>query len=166
LLSGATPVDGPEDPLLGSRTVRRLKILLLIALLGAPVIPVSAPPAAADHRPGPCSLDRGDDESVHHWVKRLIRCATNRWEVPGGARKAICIARHESGLDPKASSPSGDYLGLFQHSAVHWPDRYEAWTRRVWDLDRRARNGRTNTIVTMRIVNAHGWGPWKGVDGC
>jgi hypothetical protein len=26
-------------------------------------------------------------------------------------------------------------------------------------------NGRTNAVVTMRMVNAEGWGPWAGV-GC
>ena len=103
---------------------------------------------------------------MRRWVKRLIRCAANRWEGPGGARKAICIARHESGLYPMAESPGGHYLGLFQHSAAYWPDRYDNWTRRIWELDARAKNGRTNTIVTIRMVNGHGWGPWKGVDGC
>jgi hypothetical protein len=57
-------------------------------------------------------------------------------------------------------------VGLFQHSADAWPDRYDAWTRKAWQLDPRARNGRTNTIVTIRMVNANGWGPWRGAGGC
>ena len=141
---------------------RLLAILLAVTL----TVPVTATPAPATERPGPCALQRQDGETVRRWARRLIRCAEQRWPVPGGARKAICIARHESGLDPKAESAGGAYLGLFQHSANHWPDRYEEWTRRAWELDPRAKNGRTNAVVTIRMVNARGWGPWRGVDGC
>ena len=99
-------------------------------------------------------------------MKDLIRCAAKRWEVHGGAAKAICIARVESGLNPKSTSSDGTYLGLFRHSADAWPDRYDAWTRRAWQLDPRALNGRTNAIVTIRMVSANGWGPWSGVGDC
>lgn len=99
-------------------------------------------------------------------MKRLIRCAVRRWDVPGGAEKAICVARRESGLNPKAvSEPEGLYVGLFQHSAEMWPDRYETWTRPRWELRTGALNGRTNAIVAIRMVNANGWDPWEG-EGC
>lgn len=135
---------------------------LVLALLGA------AAPAVADHRPGPCALDRREGESIRHYAKRLIRCATDEWPVRGGAEKAICIADAESHLNPKAEARSADgtYLGLFQHSADAWPDRYRAWTKRRWELDDRALNGRTNAIVTIRMVSANGWGPWRGVGDC
>lgn len=84
----------------------------------------------------------------------------------GGATKAICIADVESGLNPDARSAGGTYLGLFQHSAELWPDRYDTWTRRAWELDESALSGRTNTIVTIRMVNANGWGSWAGVGDC
>jgi hypothetical protein len=60
---------------------------------------------------------------------------------------------------------SGEFLGLFQHSAEAWPDRYEEWTRPSWQLSENALNGRRNAVVTIRMVNANGWGPWEGV-GC
>ena len=141
---------------------RLLAILLTVAL----TVPVGAVSAPAGHRPGPCSLDRVEGETARQWVKRVIRCAERRWEVPGGATKAICIAKAESGLNPKAVSEDGSYLGLFQHAAEAWPDRYREWTRRVWELDERALNGRTNTIVTIRMVNANGWGSWAAVGDC
>jgi hypothetical protein len=137
-------------------------LLLSFAVLGllAPSMPVSA------GETGPCDLVRREGDTVRQLSKRLIRCAADRWAVPGGAAKAICIARAESDLDPEAESASGDYLGLFQHSADAWPDRYREWTRPSWGLDESALSGRTNAIVTIRMVNANGWGPWSGVDGC
>jgi hypothetical protein len=123
-------------------------------------------PAHAVGRRGPCDLPRADGEALRSFSRRLIRCAADRWEVPGGARRAICIADAESGLNPRARSKGGEYLGLFQHRADAWPERYETWTRPAWGLDESALSGRTNAIVTMRMVNASGWGPWEGVDDC
>lgn len=139
---------------------RALVATILTALL---VLPGGT--AAADHV-GPCALHREVGEGTRHFVKRLIRCSTTRWVVPGGSVKAICIARRESRLDPTVvSKPEGLYVGLFQHSAELWPDRYSEWAKPGWKLRPRALNARTNTIVTIRMVNAHGWGPWRG-PGC
>lgn len=121
--------------------------------------------AAAPRVPGPCALVREDGEAIQDFSIRLIRCAADRWPVPGDAEKAICIAQRESGLIPTASSPTGMYVGLFQHSAAEWPDRYAEWTRPVWQLKESPLNGRTNAIVTMRIANAEGWAAWAGA-GC
>jgi hypothetical protein len=137
-----------------------------IGLVAALLLAAAPSPAPAETRSGPCAIQRQDGQTVGGWVKDLIRCAAKRWDIPGGAAKAICIARAESGLNPKSTSSGGQYLGLFQHSADAWPDRYDAWTRKAWQLDPRARNGRTNTIVTIRMVNANGWGPWRGAGGC
>ena len=127
---------------------------------------VSATPAAAGQASGPCDLQRQDEEIVRSYVKRLIRCAVDRWEVPGDARRAICVAVVESDLDPRATSAGGDYLGLYQHGADLWPDRYDTWTRPAWGLDESALSGRTNAIVTIRMVNDGGWGPWAHVGDC
>jgi hypothetical protein len=141
--------------------------LLAVALAIGAIAPLGVARAdEGDERPGPCPIVRAEDQGVQDWVRDLIRCAERRWEVPGGAEKAICIAQAESGLDPKAVSEDGTYVGLFQHSAAAWPDRYEEWTRRAWALDERPLNGRTNVIVTIRMVNAGGWGPWEGVGDC
>lgn len=141
----------------------------------ATLVIASGPAARAngEHRldsgpPGPCALARMSDETVQDLSARMITCATEIWHVPGGADRAICIATRESRLNPRASSPHGGYLGLFQHSAKYWPSRYDAWTRPAWDLRRTAFSARTNVIVTVRMVHSigrwltAGWPP----DGC
>lgn len=86
--------------------------------------------------------------------------------VPGGSTRAICIARRESGLDPSATSePTGQYRGLYQHDRDYWSWRYDTYTLPAWELSRRALSGRTNAIVTIRMVvkagtwRAAGWPP-------
>ena len=160
----ATAARAEPVALLGSTLVRApIRTLVSVAVLAAVLAP--RVPAAAGET-GPCPLEQRDGETVRQLSKRFIRCAADRWAVPGGADKAICIARVESDLDPEAVSAGGDYLGLFQHSADAWPDRYEQWTRESWGLDESALSGRTDAIVTIRMVNANGWGPWSGVDDC
>ena len=130
--------------------------------------PAGASPANAGREPrvaGPCALVRADGETIQDFSIRLIQCAVDRWPVPGDAEKAICIAQRESGLNPAATSPTGEYVGLFQHSAADWPNRYAEWTRPSWQLKENPLNGRTNAIVTMRIANAEGWAAWAGA-GC
>jgi hypothetical protein len=127
---------------------------------------LSIPPLAAAHdRPGPCDLHRQADESVRQHSKELIRCSAKRWEVPEGARKAICIADRESGLDPAAISRNRLYRGLFQHHKGYWRERYEEYTLRTWSLNRHALNGRTAAIVSIRMASDVGWGAWRG-KGC
>ena len=73
--------------------------------------------------------------------------------VPGGTQRAICIAKRESGLDPAATSePTGEYRGLYQHDRDFWPARYDRYTAPVWELSPSALNGRSNAIVTIRMV--------------
>jgi hypothetical protein len=137
----------------------RLAVLLIgIAIVGATFTPT---PASAHHEPGPCDLHRLTDETVEHFSTRQIRCAVRRFgPVPGGGRTAVCIARRESGLIPDATSLTAQYLGLYQHAAVYWDDRYVRWTRKAWELPESALEGRTNAVVTIRMVaDAGGWRP-------
>jgi hypothetical protein len=142
-----------------SRVHRAALMGLTLALLT-----VLAPTAHADHRLGPCDIHLQPGETVVHHSKELIRCAVAKWNVRGGAARAICIAKRESGLIPTAESSGGDYLGLFQHMASAWPDRYDSWTWPGWNLKDDALNGRTNTVVTIRMVHDGGWGPWGALD--
>lgn len=138
------------------------KTVAAVAVVAAALTLAGTPARAAGRtaaESGPCPLTRGPDETVRAFSKRLIRCAATRWDVPGGANRAVCIARHESGLRPKAESSGGDYLGLFQHSARYWPVRYTDWTWAGWHLKDNALSGRTNAIVTIRMV--HGIGGWR-----
>jgi hypothetical protein len=138
---------------------------MLIPVLALALL-APAGPALAHHGEGPCDIHRREDEGVAGHMKRIIRCAVERWDVEGGASKAICIADAESALNPESTGAQGAYLGLYQHSAKAWPDRYDAWTRRAWELDDDALSGRTNAIVTIRMVSENGWGPWSGVGDC
>lgn len=131
--------------------VATLPLLIAVTATASPIVsPVS----------GPCDLARRSSESTQHVSRRRIACAVDRFgPVGGGAPRAICIAKRESGLDPSAKSATGKYLGLYQHSATMWPDRFKRWTQRSWALSRRALNGRSNSIVTIRMV--HALGGWK-----
>jgi hypothetical protein len=149
------------------RRNRRIRVAAAVGLSLLAATPATAGPinATLPVVPGPCALARTDGEAIQDFSIRLITCATTRWPVEGGAEKAICIAERESGLIPTASSQTGKYVGLYQHSAADWPLRYEEWTRPVWQLKDNPYNGRTNAIVTMRIANAEGWAAWAGA-GC
>ena len=136
-----------------------------VALIATVVIWAGPTRVRASSVTGPCYITARAGETVKHRMKRIIRCAVDRWSVPGGSTKAICVANRESHLNPHASSATGKYLGLFQHAATAWPGRYAKWTRPEWQLRRSALNGRTNAIVTIRMVHSDGWGPWKGA-GC
>ncbi len=138
---------------------------LALSLLAATPASASLPRTTTPPAPGPCALVRSVGEAIQDFSIRIITCAADKWPVEGGADKAICIARRESGLIPTASSATGMYVGLFQHSAADWPNRYAQWTRPSWQLKENPYNGRTNAIVTMRMSNAQGWGAWAGV-GC
>lgn len=89
-------------------------------------------------------------------VKRLIRCAARHWGSPGGAAKALDVARCESGFRTDAYNPSG-YAGVYQQAVRYWPDRADKWGF----PDRSAYNGRANVIVSIRMANsADGWRIW------
>jgi hypothetical protein len=138
---------------------------LALSLLAATPASARLPRTTTTPTPGPCALVRSVGEVIQDFSIRIITCAADKWPVEGGADKAICIARRESGLIPTASSPTGMYVGLFQHSAADWPRRFDQWTRPSWQLKENPYNGRTNAIVTMRMANAQGWGAWAGA-GC
>ena len=130
---------------------------------------VAMAPTHAKPGVGPCDLTAKSGESVAHLMRRRITCSVDRFgPVGGGAARAICIAKRESGLDPRAESATGEYLGLFQQSSTMWPGRYKAWTRTSWQLSKNAKNGRSNALVTIRMV--HAAGGWKNagwrVKGC
>jgi hypothetical protein len=126
------------------------------AAIVAAVLLALSTPASAHHRVGPCDVHRRDGETARSHSTRLIRCAVAEWEV----------AEAESRLNPRAESEDGAYVGLFQHSAAAWPDRFAEWTEPEWQLDERPTSGRTNAIVTIRMVNANGWGSWSGIGDC
>jgi len=120
----------------------RVTAIILTLLLGF------ATPAVALE--GPCKkLD----------VPSTIRCAVDRWPVPGGKAKALDVAWCESRYDPKATT--GKYHGVFQigySEWYSWLDRFpvmrDTWVRGIF-------HGRSNVLVAIRTVHRmHSWKPW------
>jgi len=139
-------------------TAIRSARLLIAALLTCTTILLLPTARTADARPRSeissrfCAIDwrRGDPA-----VRRLIRCAEERWSVPGGAAKAVQVATCESGLEPDAYA-SGN-AGVYQHATRYWPGRAQTWGFRGWSVY----NGRANVIVTLRMVHRVGWDAWS-----
>ena len=148
------------------RSRRSVVVIVASALILPAFLPTTAP---AGDTPGPCALHADDGDPVTDLMKRTIRCGVRRFgPVPGGAARAICIAKRESGLDPSATSSTGKYRGLFQHARKYWDRRYDTFTRKAWELPERALHGRTNAIVTIRMVRSYETWPDAGwtVKGC
>ena len=56
---------------------------------------------------------------------------------PGRRREGDLHRGARERSDPvRPAPPTGQYLGLFQHSAEAWPDRYDEWTQPYWELKR------------------------------
>lgn len=90
-------------------------------------------------------------------VKRLIRCSAHHWGVPGGATKALSIARRESRFHPGAYNAYSGASGIYQHLRRYWPGRASTWGFSGWS----AFNARANIMVTMRWVHRlRSWHPW------
>ena len=89
-------------------------------------------------------------------AEALIRCAVERWPVPGGAEKALSVARCESGLWYRSGAGS-QYVGIFQHSVYYWPERAAAFGFAGFD----PLNGRANIMVAIQYAHEHGWGAWS-----
>lgn len=107
-------------------------------------------------------MDRG--KWTDHEVKATIRCATDHYQVAGGTRKALCVARHESGFEATANNTRSTALGVYQVLVDTWSGWHghlrSRWWHRGWELSHSRLNARANVIVSIRIAHAGGWGPW------
>lgn len=99
--------------------------------------------------------------------ERLIRCAARHWKVPGGAERALEIARCESGhnLYPRAFLEGS--AGVFQHQSRYWAARAAKYlSTPLWGIDT-ARisvwNAWANVVVAFKMAMDKdiGWGPWS-----
>lgn len=95
-----------------------------------------------------------------HGVKKIIACAAKRYQVPGGAERALAIAECESSFDPRAKT--GTHVGLYQHRLSLWPARWRKYAKPL-GLPRDPYNPLTNAVVTMRMATDLdiGWTPWS-----
>lgn len=144
------------------------------AILVSIIVVVSLPSLARADR-GPCDEDRFHvrprmgHELVGRKVRGLIRCAEDRWDVPGGAPKAIAVAECESGLWPWAHGNGN--LGIFQQREPYWVGRARTYLERSWFSAHRweriltvpqgAYLARANVLVSIRMAHRGGWGPWS-----
>ena len=122
------------------------------------IVPASNAQAAtlgARRHQVPAKICNYDWRKGTYQIRRLIRCAAHRWDVPGGADMALYVANRESKFHPNAYNPSG-CAGIYQHMLRYWPGRAAAYGFRGWS----AFNARANIIVTMQMVHRAGWGPW------
>ncbi len=83
---------------------------------------------------------------------KVIRQIKRGWG--GNDNKAIRVADCESGLNPKAASPGGTYLGLWQFSKATWSD-YDGP-----GSDPRDVNAFRQTQVAYRLFQDRRWAPW------
>jgi hypothetical protein len=125
--------------------VAALAIPMLLALPGSP--------ASASGRVNDWVCDYRWRAGTHQ-VRQLIRCAAERWPVPGGPAKALSVARCESGFDPRAYA-SGN-AGVYQQRVAYWAGRASQWGFPGASVY----NGRANIIVSVRMAHASGWDAW------
>ena len=94
----------------------------------------------------------GSAESTTVDRAKVIRQLSRAWD--GNDRKAIRVADCESSLNPKATSPGGKYLGLWQFSKATWKDYGGPGD------DPRDVNAFRQTEVAWRLFQDRRWDPW------
>ena len=85
-------------------------------------------------------------------ITKVKRQIVRAWG--GNDRKAIRVAECESSLNPKATSPDGKYLGLWQFSKATWQDYGGPGD------DPREVNAFRQTEVAYRLFQDRRWDPW------
>lgn len=94
-------------------------------------------------------------------IKMTLACTTKRWTPSGGLNKVYSVFGCESGFNEYADNPYSSAAGIGQALAstwASWKDRFAEFMRR-WDLHGSVYNGRSNSILSVRVA-AGGWGPW------
>jgi hypothetical protein len=134
-------------------TTRWRRGVLVAALALSTLFALPVGPASAGTRVKAWVCDYRWHDSTYQ-VKQLIRCAAHRWHVPGGADKALSVARCESHFNPEAYGAGN--AGVFQQNLAYWPER--AITFGFPGAS--AYNARANVIVSVRMAHRNGWGPW------
>lgn len=140
--------------------MRTLRSLLVVATLvgGATALNPSAEAKVRDTQQF-CRTSDGNGWSPKD-VRQAIRCAVSRWTVPGGASKAVSIARCESHFNPHARL--GQFSGVFQQGSSWWRGRFRHYNpHHGYKLSRSIWNARSNVIVSIRMMHAVGLSPWS-----
>ena len=100
-------------------------------------------------------------------VVRTIRCFANKFGVD--VSKALYVADRESHYNEWAYNDGGcggsDCGGLFQHHMAYWSSRadyFPDWQRWLNINSDCWCNPRIQSLVTTKMVQKSGWGPWGG----
>ena len=100
---------------------------------------------------------------VHRRVLWILKCATDRWAVPGGYAQMVAIATRESGpyTWPWAYNPSGS-SGVLQIIVSTWDSWWTAFGDRVriHRLVDNPFNARSNILLGVWAASAYGAGAW------
>jgi hypothetical protein len=109
-----------------------------------------------------CRTSEGNGWSSRD-VRQAIRCAVEHWNVPGGKRKALSVARCESGFDPHNTTSLSSAKGVYQFLDGTWAAvrRHYQDLRRRWNMARSVFNARANVVLAIRYAHAGGWSPWS-----
>lgn len=122
----------------------------LDALVSRAVEGTSTSGVPARSLPDPCA------DVVHSAIRSLIACEATLWNVPGGAARALAVARCESRFETAAFNPSGcdgaGCLGVFQQSLQYWRMRAAEYGY----PGRPATDPRANVVVSMRMAADRG----------
>lgn len=104
--------------------------------------------------PTPRACNQGPDR----WTRAEIRCAIRR-TFPRDPETALCIAWHESRLDPRAVGRLGE-RGLLQLHPVHRRWLGARWGR-MFDPVENLRAGRD-----LYRMSGYSWAPWTTAQAC
>jgi hypothetical protein len=145
--------------------VKLRKILVLAATVGILAVATTQAEAINIRRCSFQGLDNGTWTTRE--VKRTITCTANRFQV--SVEKALYIANRESGYNEWAYNDGGcggwDCGGVFQHHMLYWAgraDMFPDW-QRWWRINSDCWcNPRIQALVTIKMVQRGGWGPWGG----
>lgn len=136
------------------------KVLALLTLTLAATLLAVPSAHATPNRYAKCRFQSAD----HHrgWSRSDLRdeisCAVTKFPVPGGYGTVLYIAERESGLYPKAVSPTGCCKGIYQQAARYWSGRLASFRKAHphYLVGPRIFNARTNILVSVWMMHVYG----------
>ena len=149
-------VDSPREPASSGAAVRCSRWSTRAICLVAPPVSANHRRRAAQRRQ-PTAAGRDDPE---HFMKRRIRVRGRPLRSGAGRRRAGDLHREaRERPDPDDGVPHRHVPRTVPTSREDVARSVRRWTDPAWQLSDKATNGRTNAIVTIRMV--HAAGTWK-----
>lgn len=137
----------------------RAMTVILTAVLALGILSIPGANASGNHEVRFCRTSNGNGWSNRD-VEQAIRCADQRWHVPGRAARAIRVAKCESGLNEHDANSCCS--GVFQQNRRYWDGRRRRLNpHHGWKLAPSVYNARTNVVISLRMASRDGWGAWS-----